>query len=128
VDVVFAPRQTTVLEFDLAKAGLPTEGRADIGIGADDVKRSGRSLQVTMHSLGAQDAPAGSVMVEDASGKIVARAATPPLKAPKDLKPKTATVKLSLPDGFDPKGARVRISLPDGTREITQLNNTVALP
>jgi hypothetical protein len=128
VDVVFAPRQTTVLEFDLAKAGLPTKGRADIGIGADDVKRSGRGLQVTVHSLGAQDAPAGSVMVEDASGKIVARAATPPLKAPKDLKPKTATVKLSLPDGFDPKGARVRISLPDGTREITQLNNTVALP
>jgi hypothetical protein len=128
VDVVFAPRQTTVLEFDLVKAGLPTEGRTDIGIGAEDVKLTGRGLQVTVHSLGALDAPAGSVMVEDASGKVVARAATPALKAPSDLKPKMAVVKLSLPAGFNPKGARVRVALPEGVREITQLNNAAALP
>ena len=128
VDVVFAPRATTVLEFDLAKAGPPTEGRADLGVGADDVKLAGRSLQVTVHSLGSIDAPAGSIVVEDAAGQVVARAATPALKAPADLKPKTAMVKLSLPAGFNPKGARVRVSLPDGVREITLLNNTVALP
>ena len=128
VDVVFAPRATTVMEFDLVKAGLPTEGRADLGIGAADIKLNGRSLQVTVHSLGALDAPAGSVIVEDASGKVVARAATPALKSPTDLKPKTAVVKLSLPVGFNPKGARVRVSLPDEVKEITQLNNAVALP
>jgi len=127
VDVVFAPRQTTVMAFDLIKAGPPTEGRADIGIGADDVKRSGRSLQVTVHSLGAVDAPAGTVVVEDAAGKVVARGVTPALRAPSDLKPKTAVVKLSLPVGFDPKGARVRVALPDGIREVTQLNNAAPL-
>jgi len=46
------------------------------------------------------------------------------LQAPRDLLPKTAVVKLTLPAG----AARVRIGLPDGTREITQLNNSVALP
>jgi hypothetical protein len=128
VDVVFAPRQTTVMTFDLAKAGPPTEGRADIGIGADDVKLAGRSLQVTVHSLGALDAPAGSLTIEDAAGKVVAHVATPPLKAPRDLKPKTAVVRLSLPVGFDPKSARIRVALPDGVREVTQLNNVVGLP
>ena len=128
VDVVFAPRQTTVLEFTLAKAGPPTETRPDLGIGADDVRLTGRNLAVTVHSLGALDAPAGKIWVEDAAGKTVAAGKTPPLKAPTDLKPKTAVVKLSLPAGFDPKGARVRIALPDGVREVTQLNNAVALP
>jgi hypothetical protein len=128
VDVTFAPRQTTVLEFGLAKAGQPVEGRADLGVGHDDLKLSARALQVTVHSLGALDAPAGTVWIEDAAGKVIARAATPPLKAPRDLQPKTTVVKLALPAGFDPKGARVRVALPDGTREITQLNNSVALP
>jgi hypothetical protein len=128
VEVTFAPRTTTVLEFTLAKAGPATERRPDLGIGPDDVKRTGRQLQVTVHSLGALDAPAGSVMVEDASGKVVVRAGTPALKAPVDLKPKTAVVKLALPEGFNAKGAKVRVALPEGVREITQLNNAVALP
>jgi hypothetical protein len=126
--VTFAPHATTVLEFDLAKAGPPTETRPDLGIGADDIARKGRDVAVTVHSLGALDAPAGSVVVEDAAGKVLARAATPPLKAPADLKPKTTVVKLTLPAGADLKGVRVRIALPDGMREVTQLNNTVALP
>jgi hypothetical protein len=100
------------------------ETRADLGIGPDDLKRSGRSLAVTVHSLGALDAPAGSLVVEDAAGKVLARAATPPLKAPRDLSPKTAVVKLVLPAG----AVRVRVSLPEGTPEITQLNNSVPLP
>jgi hypothetical protein len=128
VDVTFAPRTTTVMEFTLAKAGPPTETRADLGIGVDDVKRKGRDLAVTVHSLGALDAPAGRVWVEDAAGRMVVAGKTPPLKAPTDLKPKTAVVKLALPAGFDAKGAKVRIALPDGVREITQLNNAVPLP
>jgi hypothetical protein len=128
VDVEFAPRGTTVLTFDLAKAGPPTETRADVGIGRDDIKVAGRTVSVTVHSLGALDAPAGKVWVEGADGKAAASAATPALTAPRDLKPKTAVVKMTLPVGFDPKGASVRLALSNGTREITQLNNRVALP
>jgi hypothetical protein len=126
IEVSFAPRQTTILSLDLEAAGPPTETRPDLGIGVDDVSRSGRTVRVTVHSLGALDAPAGTVMVEDAAGKVVARAPTPPLKAPTDLKPKTAVVTLTLPAGFDAKGAKVRAAL--AVPEITQLNNVVALP
>lgn len=126
VRVVFAPRQTTVLTFDLAKAGPATETRPDLGIGRDDVARDGRQLRVTVHSLGARPAPAGAVEVEDAFGHVLAHAATPALPAPTDLKPKTAIVKLTLPAGAKP--ARVRVALPDGVAEVTQLNNAVALP
>jgi len=45
-----------------------------------------------------------------------------------NLTPKTASVKLTLPAGFDRKGAAVRIALPQGLAEVTQLNNSVALP
>ena len=128
VEVTFAPRTTTVMEFTLAQAGPPTEHRPDLGVGADDVVRKGRQVQVTVHSLGALPAPTGSVVVEDADGQVVARGVTPALKAPTDLKPKTAVVKLTLPEGFAAKGARVRVALPDGVKEITQLNNAVALP
>ncbi|HWA62557.1 MAG TPA: LamG domain-containing protein, partial [Caulobacteraceae bacterium] len=126
VPVTFAPGTTTVLTFDLATPGPPTETRADLGVGTDDVRRSGRSVEVTVHSLGFLDAPAGEVVVEDAAGKAVAHAPVPPLKAPKDLQPKTAVVRLTLPAGFDAKGAHVRVTLP--VAEVTQLNNAVALP
>jgi hypothetical protein len=127
VTVAFAPRLTTVMTFDLAQAGAPTERRPDLGIGPDDVKLAGRALSVTVHSLGALDAAAGKAWVEDAAGRVVVSAPTPPLKAPSDLKPKTAVVKLTLPAGLDPKGAQVRVALPDGTAEVTQMNNRTAL-
>ncbi len=126
VRVSFAPRQTTVLTFDLVKAGPATEARPDLGIGADDIVRKGRDVRVTVHSLGALDAPAGTVTVEDAAGRVLARAATPPLKAPTDLKPKTAVVRMTLP--ADAKGARVQVALRDGVSEVTQMNNVVAMP
>jgi hypothetical protein len=118
------PAGESSYRFHLVKAGPPTETRPDLGIGADDVVRRGREVRVTVHSLGAVDAPAGAVEILDAAGKAIARAATPPLKAPTDLKPKTAVVTLSLPAG----AKRVRVSLPDGVAEVTQLNNEVALP
>ena len=126
VEVAFAPKQTTVLEFDLQTAAAPVEGRPDLGIGVDDVTLKGRALQVTVHSLGAVDAPAGTLSVTDALGTTVASAPVPALKAPKDLLPKTTTVKLTLPAGFVTRGASVRVALPG--KEITQLNNVVRLP
>jgi hypothetical protein len=129
LDVTFAPRQTTVMEFDLqTPAATPPERRPDIGIGQDDIALKGRELTVKVHSLGAVDAPAGTVQVVDGSGQVVAKAATPPLKAPLDLTPKTASVRLTLPASFDRKGAVVRIALPQGAAEVTQVNNSVPLP
>jgi hypothetical protein len=129
LEVSFAPRQTTVMEFELqTPAATPPEKRPDIGIGRDDLSLKGRELTVKVHSLGAVDAPAGTVQVVDAGGRTVASAVSPPLKAPVDLTPKTASVKLTLPAGFERKGAVVRLALPQGVAEVTQLNNSVPLP
>ena len=125
VPLTFAPG-ANVFEFTLKTPGTPVQDRPDLGIGRDDVKLSKAGLAVTVHSLGAKPAPAGKVELVDASGKVVATAVTPSLAAPSDLKPHTATVKLSLPAGFDVKTGQVRVSLGE-VREITQMNNTVAL-
>jgi hypothetical protein len=90
--------------------------------------RKGREVRVTVHSLGALDAPAGRVWIEGPDGSVVAKADTPPLKAPSDLKPKTAVVRLTLPAGFEDKAARVRVALPPDVAEVTQLNNSTTLP
>ncbi|WP_165186405.1 LamG-like jellyroll fold domain-containing protein [Caulobacter soli] len=125
LDVTFAPGKTTTWEFTLTTPAAPVTERADLGIGRDDVKAGKSGLTVTVHSLGAKAAPASVVVVEDASGKELARATTPVLPAPLDLKPKTAQVALKA--GWK-TGYRVRIVTPAGAPEITQLNNTVIAP
>jgi hypothetical protein len=116
-----------VLEFTLETPGVPTERRADLGIGVDDVKVTGRSVEVTVHSLGALPASGGRAELVDANGKVAASVAVPTLDAPTDLTPKTAGVRMPLPAGAG-AGWRVRVALPDGTPEVTWLNNAVALP
>jgi hypothetical protein len=123
VALTFAPGENR-MTFELAKAGSPVEGRADLGIGSEDLVRKGRTLSVTVHSLGALDTPAGTLTIEDTGGKVVTRAAIPPLKAPRDLTPKTVTLKVSLPAAL--RGGRARVSLP--AAEITALNNVQPLP
>lgn len=126
LDMTFAPGKTTTWEFTLqTPAATPVAERPDLGIGRDDVKAGKSGLTVTVHSLGAKPAPASVVVVEDASGKELARATTPVLPAPLDLKPKTAQVALKA--GWK-TGYRVRIVTPQGAPEITQLNNTVIAP
>ena len=127
IDVAFAPHTTTVYEFTLKKpSGDAPESRADLGIGADDVKRDGSAVTVTVHSLGAKDAAPAKVRIVDAKGKVVAETTTPALTAPRDLKPHTVTVKLILPANFDAAGSVVRVVSPEP--EITQMNNMVRIP
>jgi hypothetical protein len=123
VPLVFAPGET-VFEFALVAPGLPTERRADLGIGTDDVIVAKRAVTVTVHSLGAIDAAGGTISLEDGAGKVLATAAVPPLAAPLDLLPKTAKVRLIMPPG----AVRVRIALAGNAPETTLLNNVVALP
>ena len=125
LDMTFAPGQTTTWDFTLKTPTGPTSERPDLGIGHDDVKAGRTGLTVTVHSLGAKPAPVSVVVVEDNAGRELARATTPVLPAPLDLKPKTARVTLKA--GWK-TGYRVRILTPAGASEITQLNNTVIAP
>ena len=62
-------------------------------------------MTVTVHSVGAVDAPASKVVLRGREGKTIATANVPALKAPLDLTPKTAQVTLTIPAGADLKGA-----------------------
>jgi hypothetical protein len=127
VELTFAPHATTVLELNLATKGVPYWSRPDLGIGADDVKIESRSIKVTVHSLGAVDAPQAKVVLRDRTGKVIATAQAAPLKAPLDLYPKTEDVTLSPPPNSDWKGGSITIEMSGELPEITLLNNCVKL-
>lgn len=120
LDMTFAPGKTTTWEFTLTAAAASPAKRFDLGIGVDDVKVKKGGIDLTVHSLGAQPAPASVAILEDGDGRELSRAAVPGLAAPLDLKPKTAKVALK---GEWKAGYRVRLKA-EGA-EITQLNNLV---
>lgn len=85
-------------------------------------------IEVTVHSLGHADAPAGFVVLEDARGKELTRSAFPALAAPRDLQPITTQVRLPLTNAAKLKTAQVRVVTESNAPEITDLNNNLALP
>jgi hypothetical protein len=127
VDITLPPHQTTVLEFKLVEKGTPYWSRPDLGLDAQDVKVDGRKVTVTVHSIGAVDAPASHVILRDSAGRTLAQTEVPALKAPIDLQPKITTVTLTLPTAASIKGGSVEI-LPGGSLpEITTRNNRITL-
>lgn len=125
LDVTFAPHTTTVMELKLVEKGVPYWTRPDLGIGPEDVKVDGNHIKVTLHSLGAVDAPASKLVLRDHNGKVLATANAAALKAPLDLIPKTEVVSLTVPAGADWKGGSVSIESGGKLPEITQMNNRV---
>jgi len=127
LDVTFPPRAETSIELRLVTKGVPYWSRPDLGVSADGVRVDGRTMRVRVHSLGSVDAPASTVVVRDASGRTIASASVPPLKAPNDLSPKTADVTLTLPAGASLEGASVVVEMSWSVPEITLRNNVVPL-
>ena len=125
IPLTFAPHTTTVVELKLVTKGVPYWSRPDLGISSDDVKVEGGTMKVTVHSVGAVDAPASKVVLRDRTGKVMATANAGPLKAPLDLYPKTEEVLLALPAGAEWKGGSVTIEMSGDLPEITQMNNRV---
>lgn len=124
VDVVFPPKQTVVMEFELVTPGTPVEQRPDLGIGRGDVRLTGDSVEITVHSLGHVATPVGYAVLEDAHGRELARAPLPAMDAPTDLVPRTTTVRLPRAGS----ASRVRIALEGEAEEVTRLNNRFELP
>jgi len=117
-----------VLELTLKQKGVPYWLRPDLGIDPEDVKIEGSRIAVTVHSLGAVDAPPAKVVMRDRNGITLAMAKTSILTAPTDLQPKFATVVLQLPSKVILEGSSITIESTSGVPEITQMNNTVRLP
>ena len=127
LELTLAPRATTILSLKLVKKDTPYWSRPDLGIGKDDVTVQGNTVKVIVHSLGSVDAPASTVALRDANGRVIASAAVPGLKAPADLLPKTSEVTISAPSGTNLKGCSVIIDPEKKMREITLINNSVGL-
>jgi hypothetical protein len=127
IDIILPPHVTTVLDLKLVQKSTPYWSRPDLGLDPEDVKVEGRRMVVTVHSVGAVDAPASYVVLRNAEGKVLGTAPVPALKAPLDLLPKTAVVTLTLPAGAVWKGGSVTIEGSGNLPEITQLNNRVQL-
>jgi len=125
--LTLAPRATTIIELKLISKGTPYWNRPDLGIGKDDVVVQDRKMTVTVHSLGAVEAPASKLALVDANGKVIATVAVPALKAPLDLMPKTTRVTLTIPVGASLKDGSVALDPEATMREITRLNNQVKL-
>jgi hypothetical protein len=129
IEITFAPGVATVLDLRLVEKGTPYWLRPDLGISDRDVKVSGRDVTVTVHSLGAVDAPAARLVLRDPAGEALARAAVPALKAPSAaLRPSTTTVSLSVASANRLPGATLTIESQSDVPEITRMNNRVTLP
>jgi hypothetical protein len=127
LELTLGPRATTVITLKLVSKGTPYWERPDLGIGKEDVKVHGNQVRVTVHSLGSVDAPATTAALVDARGKVLASVPVPALKAPLDLFPKTTTVILTVPKGASLTGASVVLDPEATLKEITRMNNRVAL-
>ncbi len=128
VTLILPPHATTVLTFKLKTPGTPYWSRPDLGIDPEDVTVKGREVRVTVHSLGAVPAPATTVVLRDAAGRVVATEKLAGLAAPLDLLPKTAIVTLKLPKDVAASGCTVEIDPEHQLDEITTRNNAVKLP
>ena len=127
VNITLAPRVTTVIFLELKSQGTPYWNRPDLGISKDDVAIQGNKVVVTVHSLGAVDAPVTRLALMGADGKVIASETVPALKAPIDLMPKTVKVTLTVPERANLNGSSVIIDPDSTTMEITRRNNQVKL-
>jgi hypothetical protein len=128
IRVVFPPKQLSRIELDLTREGTPYWNRPDLGLSGDDVHLQGRELTVTVHSLGATDAPGSSLVVRNAAGAVLTSTTVPPLPSPQDVEPKTATVTLRLPSGASADRLTLLLETRGAIPEITLRNNQVSVP
>ncbi len=121
-----AGREYTIsLQLDTPAADEAT--LPELGIGTEDVVRSGDALELTLHNLGGCPTPPMDVALVDKRGKVLVRSVCPAVPAPLDLLPKTARVRLQLPAGQDLRGCRVVIDPDDRVCELYETNNSISL-
>lgn len=127
LDIVFPSGETTILSMKLKRSSTPYWKRPDIGIDPEDVRVSGNTVTVTIHSLGSVDAPPSRVRILAPDGSELASADAPSIPAPLDFLPKTHRAELRVPAGCSLKGCRVVMGLLKSGDEITMLNNEVVV-
>jgi hypothetical protein len=123
LDVTFAPGVVTVIELEQVTKGTPYWQRPDLALTPDGARLENGRVHVTVHSVGAVDAPSSRVIVRDRDGRTLASATVPALRAPIDLAPSRVEVTVELPAGADARGGSVRVETSNRSPEITMGNN-----
>ncbi len=123
--VTFAPRTHTVVELRLISKGVPYWTRPDLALARGDIRVSGSTMYVTVHSVGAAATPAARVVLRDRNGRDVARATLRSMEAPADLAPKKVSVAIRLPGKGDWTGGSLSVEAIRSTLEVTTRNNVV---
>jgi hypothetical protein len=88
---------------------------------ADDVVVTDKTVQVTVHNIGASTASDFEVALTSKNGKVLASKTVKKLEAPLDLIPRTITVELPRVGG----GVGIMIDPRERLSEITRENNGV---
>jgi hypothetical protein len=110
VSLIFASRKYNIVSLEqIEPAQKGYWDLPDLGLGKEDIKIKGNVVSVRIHSLGAVNAPATTLEIKDAMGKVVATAPVPALEAPFDLKPRWTDIILSVPAGTDLTSGSVQI-------------------
>jgi hypothetical protein len=126
LELTFPGKATTILNLKLVKEGIPYWKRPDLGISSEDIQLHGRSITVTVHSLGAMATLPTNLTLYDEQGGFLATASVPALEAPLDLRPRTVNVTLPAP-GRIANGFSVVLDPDSKMNEITRVNNRVML-
>jgi Concanavalin A-like lectin/glucanases superfamily len=126
VNLTFPPGVTSVVDLRLVAKGIPYWARPDLGISAADVKLHGRTITVTVHSLGAVETSPTTLTLVTENGTLLSSASVPRLEAPIDLVPRTVTVTMPLP-ARKLSGCSLLLDPELKMKEITRVNNQVKL-
>ena len=122
--VAFKPKQTTVIDMKLVDKALSYYERPDLAIGKEDVAVKPKQVVVTVHSIGAVDAPKTKIALLDERGREVTRTTVPAMNAPNDMYAKTARVILR---AAAKKGYKVVIDPDHELFEVTRINNEIVI-
>lgn len=128
VKVTLPPRQLQVLEATQTKPLEPITTRPDLALSARDVKVSpdGRTVNVTVHNIGAAAVPSAMVRVV-MNGRPLAVGSIRNLPAPAEVRPATQVVVLRLNTPLGSKGFMIDLDADDAVQEITEVNNRVTV-
>ena len=121
----FEPRLYNLVSFELIEpAGKGYWELPDLGIGPSDVKISGNTVTVRVHSLGGVASPSASLVLKDNAGTTIGTVAVPPIEAPLDLIPRWKEVTFSLREGHNLAGGTLVIDPEKKIAQITRRNDT----
>ena len=111
---------------DLIGKELDFSKKPDAGISSDDLRLTETGLEVTVHNLGNVSLKSVEVVLRDAEGRTMAKAKTPAIQAPTDMRAKMARVILKVPQDCKLEACTVILNPGKEKDEIFANNNSTS--